>query len=350
MGDVVLEMVPMATGAAGGAHSNAYTGWRSDEHDIDDSPAGQRQDAAAARRAGGDDDDDRVVVIDNVHKTYLLGVEGVAALRGVSMTIRRGEFVMLFGTSGGGKSTLLNIIGTIDRPTKGSISVCGTRVTDTTPDARLARLRLNKLGFVFQTFNLISGMTALENVEMPLTLHGSLSPKERRERCEGILRSVGMGDRMHHVPSQLSGGEQQRVTIARAMVNFPDILLLDEPTGDLDSKNTETVMKMLVELNRQHGITLVMVTHDIHLRQFASRIVHLRDGKLHHEELPDHRVRDRAVSDLFSLGLGSQGGTSRLQEGASRLAELHDVRALTTRGLPASECSLTCIRPPQVRG
>ena len=352
MGDVVLEMVPMAPGGEGGMHSNAYTGWRSvNSHDIEEAEQQQGSSRAATRRSadGRGGDDDHVVLIDNLHKTYLLGVEGVAALRGVTLKIRRGEFVMLYGTSGGGKSTLLNIIGTIDRPTKGSVRVCGTRITDTTPDARLAELRLNKLGFVFQTFNLISGMTALENVEMPLTLHGSLPPKERRERCESILRSVGMGDRMHHIPSQLSGGEQQRVTIARALVNFPDILLLDEPTGDLDSKNTETVMKMLVELNQQHGITLIMVTHDVHLRQFASRIVHLRDGKLHHEELPDHKKRERAVSELFACGLGSQGGVSRLQEGASLSAELHDDTALTSRGLPASQCSITCVRPPQVR-
>ena len=185
---------------------------------------------------------------------------------------------MLYGTSGSGKSTLLKIIGTIDRPTKGTVNVCGTRITGATPDAELAALRLNKLGFVFQTFNLIAGMTALENVEMPLTLQGALSIAERRARCESILRSVGMGDRLHHTPAQLSGGEQQRVTIARAMVNMPCVLLLDEPTGDLDTKSTETVMRILVDLNRQHNVTLLMVTHDVHLRQFAHRILHLRDG------------------------------------------------------------------------
>jgi putative ABC transport system ATP-binding protein len=258
-----VEMMPL-TSDASGVHSNAYTVWSRSE-----APA---QRAADIGSTGGDEDDN-VVVIDNLHKTYLLGVEGVAALRGVSLTIKRGEFVMLFGTSGGGKSTLLNVIGTIDRPTKGTVCVCGTRITDSTPDVDLAALRLNKLGFVFQTFNLISSMSALENVEMPLTLHGSLSPADRRKRCEGILRSFGMADRMDHMPSQLSGGEQQRVTIARAMVNFPDILLLDEPTGDLDSKNTEIVMKILVELNQEHGITLIMVTHDNHLRQVANCLV-----------------------------------------------------------------------------
>jgi putative ABC transport system ATP-binding protein len=230
MTEVRLEMVPLVGAEAHGegeadgvAPSNAFTGWRSSQSTGAHSPsagAASTSDAAHRRRGGGWEEggggqDECVVVIDNLHKTYLLGIEGVAALRGVSLTIKRGEFVMLYGTSGGGKSTLLNIIGTIDLPTKGAVTVCGTRVTDSTPDTELAALRLNRLGFVFQTFNLISGMTALENVEMPLTLHGALSAAERRERCTSILRSVGMGDRMHHVPSQLSGGEQQRVTIAR---------------------------------------------------------------------------------------------------------------------------------------
>ena len=231
MTQVRLEMVPLAGAEEheegeeeGVAQSNAFTGWRSSPSTGAHSPSACTTSAsdAAQRRGGGGGageigggEDEFVVVIDNLHKTYLLGIEGVAALRGVSLRIKRGEFVMLYGTSGGGKSTLLNIIGTIDLPTKGAVTVCGTRVTDSTPDTELAALRLNRLGFVFQTFNLISGMTALENVEMPLTLHGALSAAERRERCTSILRSVGMGDRMHHVPSQLSGGEQQRVTIAR---------------------------------------------------------------------------------------------------------------------------------------
>jgi putative ABC transport system ATP-binding protein len=228
MTEVRLEMVSLSGAEAHeegeadrAAPSNAFTGWRSSPSMGAHSPsAGVASASDAAQRRGGggageEGEDECVVVIDNLHKTYLLGIEGVAALRGVSLTIKRGEFVMLYGTSGGGKSTLLNIIGTIDLPTKGAVTVCGTRVTDSTPDTELAALRLNRLGFVFQTFNLISGMTALENVEMPLTLHGALSSAERRERCTSILRSVGMGDRMHHVPSQLSGGEQQRVTIAR---------------------------------------------------------------------------------------------------------------------------------------
>eukprot|EP00286_Rhodomonas_abbreviata_P013881 CAMPEP_0181334800 /NCGR_PEP_ID=MMETSP1101-20121128/26469_1 /TAXON_ID=46948 /ORGANISM="Rhodomonas abbreviata, Strain Caron Lab Isolate" /LENGTH=293 /DNA_ID=CAMNT_0023444833 /DNA_START=67 /DNA_END=945 /DNA_ORIENTATION=- len=243
---------------------------------------------------------DDVVVVDNCHKTYLLGLEGVAALRGVSMRIKRGEFVMLFGTSGGGKSTLLNILGTIDKPTKGNVVVCGTRICDSTKDSDLAALRLHKLGFVFQTFNLISQLTALENVEVPLTLHGSLSKPERRARCKELLKAVGMGDRLGHVPSQMSGGEQQRVTIARAIVNWPEILLLDEPTGDLDTKNTDIVMRILVELNRKHGITMVMVTHDVHLREFADRILHMRDGKVAREELIPREKKDAAVEALFN--------------------------------------------------
>ena len=332
------EMVPGGDGSLAHANMNDLT---------------QSADAAAAvamaaeAAAPGEGGDERIVVVDNLHKTYLLGVEGVAALRGVSLTIRRGEFVMLFGTSGGGKSTLLKIIGTIDRPTKGTVSVCGTRVAPATPDDELAKLRLHKLGFVFQTFNLVAGMTALENVEMPLTLQGSLSPAERNARCTSILRRVGMGDRMNHVPSQLSGGEQQRVTIARAMVHEPDLLLLDEPTGDLDSNNTETVMKILLELNREHGVTVVMVTHDEHLRQFATRSIHLRDGKLHREDAPDPRVRQRLLSDLFSVGLGRHGAESGLQEGAAREAEHAEEDELRRRGLDPSACCMTVIRAPE---
>jgi len=206
-------------------------------------------------------------------------LEGVPALRGVSLAVKRGEFVCVFGTSGGGKTSLLNIMGTIDKPTKGDLKLVHTRITSRTPDKVLADIRLNNLGFVFQTFNLLSSLTALENVEMPMILSGKLSTTERRQRAKALLDKVGMSPRLDHLPSQLSGGEQQRVTIARALANNPDILLLDEPTGDLDSVNTAIVMKLLTDLNKE-GITLVMVTHDVGLKFFADRIIWMRDGKI----------------------------------------------------------------------
>lgn len=204
--------------------------------------------------------EDVVVSLRNVHKTYLLGVEGVPALRGVSLTIKKGEFVCIYGTSGGGKTTLLNIIGTIDRPSKGEIYLCGTHITPRTPDATLSDLRLRRMGFVFQTFNLLSALSAAENVELPMILLGRATAAERKERAHALLASVGMDKRVNHLPSQLSGGEQQRVTIARAMSNRPEILLLDEPTGDLDTHNTAIAMSLLLELNKKQGITLIVRT------------------------------------------------------------------------------------------
>jgi putative ABC transport system ATP-binding protein len=225
-------------------------------------------------------DENVIVELENIQKTYLLGIEGVPALRGVSLKIYRGEFVIIYGTSGGGKTSLLNIIGTIDKPTKGRLTIAGTRIVGSTQDSVLADLRLKRMGFVFQTFNLLSTMNAIQNVEMPMILRGNLGQKDRRERAKMLLEKVGMGARLDHLPSQLSGGEQQRVTIARALSNKPDILLLDEPTGDLDSKNTLIVMDMLCRLNEEEGITCIMVTHDPNLKHLATRIVQMRDGKI----------------------------------------------------------------------
>jgi len=243
-------------------------------------------------------DEDDIVVVNNVHKTYLLGVEGVPALRGVSLKIKRGEFIVILGKSGGGKTSLLNIIGTIDKPTKGELFICGKRITNKTTDAEFAMLRLRKIGFVFQTFNLISSMTAQENVELPMILDGRLEASVRKERAKKLLTRVGIGARTDHLPSQLSGGEQQRVTIARSISNSPEILLLDEPTGDLDTKNSHIVLQMLMDLNRKHGITCVMVTHDTNLSNFASRVVHMVDGKIFNIEVVSAERRAEAERDL----------------------------------------------------
>ncbi|KAJ4457336.1 putative ABC transporter H family member 2 [Paratrimastix pyriformis] len=238
-----------------------------------------------------------IVNIDNVHKTYLIGVEGVAALRGVTASVKRGEFVMICGTSGGGKTSLLNIIGTIDKPTKGRLSLCGTHVTPRTSDDELAQIRLEKMGFVFQTFNLLSTMTAIENVELPLILQG-VPMAERKRVATELLKKMQMGERLGHFPNMLSGGEQQRVTIARAMANRPELLLLDEPTGDLDTVNTEIVMRLLLDLNRKDGITLLMVTHDMNLTSFADRVLHMRDGKLVRIEEVSAERRQTAIDNL----------------------------------------------------
>ncbi len=239
-----------------------------------------------------------IVELTNLHKTYLLGVEGVPALRGVSVTIRRGEMVVILGKSGGGKTSMLNVIGTIDKPTKGDLVVCGQRITSKTTDAEFADLRLRRIGFVFQTFNLIASMTAQENVELPMILAGRLTAAQRIKRAQALLARVGMAPRMGHLPSQLSGGEQQRVTIARALANSPDLMLLDEPTGDLDTHNSHIILRLLLELNRRHRRTLVMVTHDQNLKNFAHRVIHMVDGKVFRVEKITQEQRDEAEAGL----------------------------------------------------
>ena len=218
-----------------------------------------------------------IIAIDNVHKSYLMGKEAVPALRGVSLSIGRGEMVCLMGPSGSGKTTLLNIIGGLDEPGRGHVTIDGADVVAMSEE-KLARLRLEKIGFVFQTFNLLNNFTALENVESPMVLLGRLKRKARQERAKDILQAVGLADRAHHYPSELSGGQQQRVAIARALANDPAIVIGDEMTGDLDSKTGFEVMDLVRRLNREQGKTVVYVTHDPRMAEFADYTVHLLDG------------------------------------------------------------------------
>ncbi|KAM3136659.1 hypothetical protein pb186bvf_011295 [Paramecium bursaria] len=204
---------------------------------------------------------------------------------------------MIRGPSGGGKTTFLNQIGTIDTPTSGQIQILGMNIDKNSSDAELSRLRLEKIGFVFQTFNLLATMTAYENVELPMRILGKLNDKEIKNRVTLLLKRVGLQDRMDHLPSELSGGEQQRVAIARALANNPEILLLDEPTGDLDSKSTVEVMDLLLSLNNfgytqdnPTPTTMIMVTHNPDLECYAHRILYIRDGKLIKQVLNERQV------------------------------------------------------------
>ncbi|MBP7997920.1 MAG: ABC transporter ATP-binding protein [Candidatus Promineifilaceae bacterium] len=218
-----------------------------------------------------------IITVDNIYKSYLMGKEAVPALRGVSMTIEKGEFVCLMGPSGSGKTTLLNIVGGLDEPSRGHLIVEGANLVSLTEN-ELARLRLEKMGFVFQNYNLLGNFTAQENVEAPMVLAG-MGRKERKQRSQALLEKVGLGDRAHHYPSELSGGQQQRVAIARALANNPPILIADEMTGDLDSETGFAIMELASQLNRD-GMTIVFVTHDPRMAKFATRVVELRDGQI----------------------------------------------------------------------
>jgi len=219
---------------------------------------------------------ENLVTIRNLEKTFKRGSERIDVLKGVNMDIPKGEFLALMGPSGSGKTTLLNLLGGLDRPTGGSIDVDGQAI-HTLSGARLSRWRARHVGFVFQMYNLLPVLTAERNVELPLLLT-KLSRAERRKRAKIALGVVGLGDRTGHYPRQLSGGQEQRVGIARAIVTDPTLLLCDEPTGDLDRKASDEVLTLLQTLNRDHGKTIVMVTHDPHAAERATRTLHLEKG------------------------------------------------------------------------
>ena len=221
----------------------------------------------------------KLIELKDITKTYFLGEIDVPVLKGITLSIDKGEYVALMGASGSGKSTLMNILGCLDRQTTGDYLLDGEEVGRASGDRR-ALVRNQKIGCVFQSFNLLPRTTALENVIMPLSYTaGNLSRRECRERGIAMLRRVGLSDRIYHYPSQLSGGQQQRVAIARALVNRPPVLFADEPTGNLDSRTSEEVMQMFSELNAE-GITVILVTHSVEIANFAKRSIHVQDGRI----------------------------------------------------------------------
>ncbi len=230
-----------------------------------------------------------MIEIQNVSKIYRLGSVEVPALQDVSFRIERGEVVAIMGQSGSGKSTLMNILGCLDLATSGQYFLDGQNIAGLSED-ELAEIRNRKIGFVFQKFNLLPRITVRRNVELPLSYNGGKSQKEIEQRAEAILKAVGLEDRIFHRPTELSGGQQQRVAIARALINEPALILADEPTGNLDSRTGAEIMDLLLGLNKDHGMTLVLVTHDAWIASHSQRVIRLRDGRIEngvsHETLP----------------------------------------------------------------
>jgi putative ABC transport system ATP-binding protein len=231
-----------------------------------------------------------VIRLENIHKTYDLGEIQVQAVRGISLEIYPGEFVAIMGASGSGKSTIMNILGCLDKPTKGHYYLDGHDVSGMTKQ-ELAAIRSHKIGFVFQQFNLLARTSALENVELP-TIYAGVPVKERAPRAQAALNQVGLAERSGHFPSQLSGGQQQRVAIARGLVNRPALLLADEPTGNLDSRTSVEIMDIFQKLNQEQGLTIAIVTHEPDIAQYAKRAVEFKDGKIRR----DMMIQDRSIA------------------------------------------------------
>ncbi|MEM0023937.1 MAG: ABC transporter ATP-binding protein [Thermofilaceae archaeon] len=232
---------------------------------------------------------EHVVVAEDLHKYYMLRGEVVRALRGVNLKIRYGEYVSILGPSGSGKTTLFNMIGGLDKPTKGRVLLDGRDLASLTPK-QLAWVRCHRVGYIFQTFNLIPVLTALDNVMVPMIFAG-VPRKDREEKAKKLLERVGLGDRLYHRPTELSGGQQQRVAIARALANDPAIILADEPTGNLDLQTGLRIVQLLKELNVERGVTVITATHDLKMIDVSDRIVWIRDGAV-------ERVEERAAIEL----------------------------------------------------
>ena len=228
-----------------------------------------------------------LIELRDIRKSYWMGKSQREVLHGVSISVERGEFIAMMGPSGSGKSTTMNILGCLDVPTSGEYFLDGKNVADLSGD-QLAAIRNQMIGFVFQGFNLLQRSSALVNVELPM-LYAGIPRKERLKRAKESLERMGLGDRMHHDPSQLSGGQQQRVAIARGIVNRAPILMADEPTGNLDSKTSDEIMLLFQELNREEGITIVLVTHEADVAAYAKRILHFKDGLIVNDEQNTHR-------------------------------------------------------------
>jgi putative ABC transport system ATP-binding protein len=247
-------------------------------------------------------DVDAVIIVEHLTKVYDLGEVRVEALRGVDLCVERGEFVAIMGASGSGKSTFLNIVGCLDRPSTGHYLLDGVDVSQMSSD-QLAEVRNTKIGFIFQSFNLLARTSAVDNVELPLLYSGTDS-RDRRARALAALKATGLEGRAEHQPSQLSGGQQQRVAIARALVNQPSIILADEPTGNLDSQTSSEIMGIMQTLNEQQGITIMLVTHEPDIAQYAKRIILFKDGLV----IEDRPVLDRTlVPGVASKPAGEMG-------------------------------------------
>jgi len=244
-------------------------------------------------------DDASLIRVEDLRKSYALGDVTVHALRGVSLSIEPGSFVCVVGASGSGKSTFMNIVGLLDRPTSGHYYLEGQDVSGFDKDRR-ALLRNRKIGFVFQNFSLLPRTTAIENVELPLMYNGrSRTAAERHRKARELLDAVGIGSRAHHTPNQLSGGQQQRVAIARSLVNDPEVILADEPTGNLDSRTSIEIMEILQRLNREHGLTVILITHEHDIAEYGRRTITFKDGHVVGDAAPE-RTRD-AAAELAAL-------------------------------------------------
>lgn len=244
-------------------------------------------------------DQHAVVVLEDVIKNYPLGKLQVPALRGINLSLHSGEFAALVGASGSGKSTLLNMIGCIDLPTEGKVFIDGIDVTQES-DKALTRLRLHKLGFIFQTFNLVNVLTVFQNVEMPLLLQGGFSAQQRRERVETLLNQVGLSKHLKHRPNELSGGQRQRVSIARALVGQPKIVLADEPTANLDSHTGKEIIDLMYDINQSYGTTFLFSTHDQRVVSRVQRVIRIEDGRL----LPEDTRMPNSAATQLELAVG----------------------------------------------